>query len=60
MEQKTGVLLLKVYLAELVNNVAKDGTIISILTSGSRDGLMRKMKPLLKLIRSKHIFIKGG
>ena len=52
MELKTGVLLLKVYLAELVNNVVKDGTITSTLTSGSKDGLMRKMKPLLKLIRS--------
>lgn len=60
MELKIGVLLLKVYLAELGSNVARDGTIISILISGNKDGLTRRMKPLSRLIKSKDLFIQGG
>jgi hypothetical protein len=53
MDQKTGVLSLRVCLGELENSVAKGGITTSILRLKKKDGQNRKIMQLFRRIKSK-------
>lgn len=57
MEPKIGLILPSTFLEELVSSVDKDGITILIQISKNKDGLRKKTKLLLRLIKSNSILI---
>ena len=56
MELKIGVLFVKIYQEELVNNVEKDGIITLIPVLKKKDGQNKKMRLSFKLRKSKFFY----